>query len=153
MRQLLAVCVLLLSGLALAQDPQPKFANNTEYQTSFVLFPADTNAVGTGFGGKLLSEMDRTAGITMRRFLYDSDARDAVTVGIDDVCFVRAAQVKDLLVVKGKITKVGNKTATIYVTIERERPGPQYDLLVKGTFTFCAMKEGFSTEHGLRLKN
>ena len=113
-------------------------AVNTKHETSFVAFPQDCNAnPPMVFGGKLLSEMDRCAGITARRFLYNSNVRDAVTVAVNNVVFHKAAEVKDLLIVTGTVIKVGDKSITIKVTVEKETKDTK-ELVVSGEFVYVA---------------
>lgn len=135
---------LCLPCLVLCQD---------KTSSAFVVFPQDCNAnPPMCFGGKLLAEMDRCAGITVRRFLYRSTVRDAVTVAVDNVRFIKAAQVKDLLVVTGEVVKVGEKTITIAVKVEREGVEAN-ELLVSGEFTFCSfdLASKKAVPHGLTL--
>jgi len=145
-----AVCFAVFVCLASSQQP----ARNVTHSTSFVVFPADCNANPPMlFGGKLLAEMDRCAGITTRRLLYDSpSARDAVTLAINSVTFHRPAEVKDLVLVSGTVTKVGAKTVTINVVAERELPGRR-ELLADGQFVFCAydLAQKKAVPHGLSL--
>lgn len=135
----------------------PGAAVNLEWSSSFVLFPADTNHIGIGFGGKLLAEMDRIAGITTRRLLYDSVRTNlAVTAGITDVEFENFCKVGDLLIVTGKVVKLGRTSITVYVTVERETGhvgSAQRTIVAKGTFTFVSW-DGVSKSiaHGLALK-
>ena len=133
--------------LALAQAQTP--------ETRFVVFPADTNHNGTLFGGKVLSEMDRMAGITTRLFLDQpaSKARDAVTVGVSKVRFLKPGHVKDLVVVSGLVTGAGEKSVTVSVKVERVTAGGR-ELLADAEFTFVAydFKEKKSVAHGLTLE-
>jgi acyl-CoA hydrolase len=106
------------------------------------------------FGGKVLAEMDRCAGITTRRFLYSSPtgARDAVTKSMA-VTFQRSAQVKDLVIVTGKVTKVGDTSVTLHMTAERETATGR-ELLVEGDFVFVAydLEKKTSVAHGIKLQ-
>ena len=47
------------------------------------VFPQDTNSYGTLFGGKLMSMMDKAAGIVASKFAH----REFVTVSIDTMEF------------------------------------------------------------------
>lgn len=118
---------------------QPKDRPCLVHKTSFVVYPADCNHLGSLFGGKTLAEMDRTAGMTTRRFLYASPvgARDAVTVAVDDVRFHRAGQVKDLVVVTGTVVDACKKAVKVKVDVERETADGG-ELLAEGVFTFVA---------------
>lgn len=143
------VVALWLCSLGLSGDI------NREFSTSFVAFPQDCNANPPMlFGGKLLAEMDRCAGIATRRFLYSSPAgaKDAVTVGIDKVRFHKAAKVKDLLVVTGRVANAGKKSVTIFIIVEREtRDGRE--VIADGEYTFVAydLAEQKAIEHGISL--
>lgn len=113
---------------------------NLKHSTNFVVFPADTNAnFPMLFGGKTLAEMDRCAAITTRRFLYDSPNKtyDYVTVGINDIKFHKAAEVKDLVFVSGEVTKAGEKSITVQVKVEREILNVR-ELLANGEFVFVS---------------
>lgn len=128
---------------------------NTTHTTSFVVFPQDCNANPPMlFGGKLLAEMDRCAGITTRRLLYSSPtgAKDAVTRSIDNVVFYKPAQVKDLIIVTGNVESVGEKSITVHVTVIKETAN-QKELIVEGKFTFVAynLAEMKSMPHGIIL--
>lgn len=168
----LLVLALMFLGLTMSvnyaivpQDCMPKsqlrhIANTpigpTITTTSFVVFPQDCNANPPMlFGGKTLSEMDRCAGITARRFLYNSPtgAKDAVTASINEVKFHKGAQVKDLITLTGKITKVGIKTITIQVTVERELANEK-ELIADGEFVYCAfnLEQKRAIAHGLDPK-
>lgn len=133
--------------LALAQAQTP--------ETRFVVYPADTNHNGTLFGGKILAEMDRIAGIATRLFLDQpsSKAKDAVTVGISKVRFLKAGNVKDLVVISGTVTGAGEKSVTVLVKVERVS-NQERELLADAEFTFVAydFKEKKSVAHGLTLE-
>lgn len=74
-----------------ATPPPPP---SVKHETSFVCFPVDTNSnPPMVFGRKLLSEMDRCAAVTVRRFLYNSSVDSAVTVAINNVKFYKPAKV------------------------------------------------------------
>ena len=126
---------------------------NTSHTTNFVVFPEDCNPNQILFGGKLLSEMDRCAAITTRRFLYDSEIKDAVTINIDKLIFHKPAKVKDLLFINSTIIEVTKKTIKVYVKVERETKDSK-ELIADGYFTFCAYDPVTkkAVEHGLKLR-
>ena len=51
------------------------------------VFPQDTNSYGTLFGGRLMSLMDKAAGIVCSKFAH----REFVTISIDTLKFLRPA--------------------------------------------------------------
>lgn len=121
------------------------------YETSFTVFPQDTNYMYPMlFGGKLLSEMDIAAALTCRRVLYKSEkAKDAVTVGIKNVNFHHGAVVKDIIYLKARVIKLGIKSIEVRVDGWVEKGNSKHkDLklgentkLCDGIFTFCASEE------------
>lgn len=146
---IIALLVLLQIYLAISQHEV-----NTTHTTSFVVFPQDCNSNPPMlFGGKILSEMDRCAGITARRFLYASPngTKDAVTVGINNVKFHKAGQVKDLLFITGTVTEVGTKSIKMKVKVEREVSNIEKELIADGEFVFVAydLKEKKAVPHGI----
>ena len=134
------------AGSVIGTEPPLAKRNINGVSTSeFVVFPSDCNANPPMlFGGKILAEMDRIAGITTRRALYESPtgARDAVTIAINSVKFHRSGKVKDLCRVTGTVTNVGEKSLTVAVRVEREtmgRDGVEFELLAEGEFVFVSV--------------
>ena len=62
------------------------------------VFPQDTNAYNTLFGGRLLSLMDKAGGIACAKFAH----REFVTISIDTLTFIAPARQGDLLEVTAK---------------------------------------------------
>lgn len=144
----------LLVNPTLAQESI--VAKNIEHSTSFVVQPQDTNHnYPMLFGGKTLAEMDRCAGITTRRLLYNSPtgAKDAVTIAINYVKFIKRAEVKDLLFISGKVIKLGEKSITIKIKMERETKNGR-ELLSEAEYVFVAynIEEKKAIPHGLILE-
>jgi acyl-CoA hydrolase len=146
-RTSLALSLLLVAPLWAADPPL-----NLTHTTSFVVFPADANANAPMlFGGKLLAEMDRAAGVAARRLLYASAVRDAVTAGLS-VEFHKPGRVKDLVFVTATVAELGEKSIRIAVRAERETAAGR-ELLAEGKFVFVAysLEEGRAVPHGLSL--
>ena len=76
------------------------------------VFPQDTNAYNTLFGGRLLSLMDKAAGIVCAKFAH----REFVTISIDTLEFKAPARQGDLIEVTAKIVFTSNRTACAKVT-------------------------------------
>ncbi len=72
---------------------------------------------------------------------------------INGVKFAKAAEVKDLVFVSGKVVKAGAKSVTIAVKVERETKDGR-ELLVEGEFVFVAydLTAKRAVEHGITLK-
>ena len=76
------------------------------------VFPQDTNAYDTLFGGRLLSLMDKAGGIACAKFAH----REFVTISIDALTFIAPARQGDLLEVTGKVVFTSSHTACTKVT-------------------------------------
>ena len=76
------------------------------------VFPQDTNSYNTLFGGRLLSLMDKAAGIMCAKFAH----REFVTISIDTLEFKAPARQGDLIEVTAKIVFTSNRTACAKVT-------------------------------------
>ncbi|HIG20688.1 MAG: acyl-CoA thioesterase [Methanobacteriota archaeon] len=75
------------------------------------VFPGDTNAYNTLFGGRLLSIMDTAAGIVSSKFAH----REFVTVSIDSLKFKRPAFQGDLIEVTAQVVFTSTHTAGCHV--------------------------------------
>ena len=78
------------------------------------VFPQDTNAYDTLFGGRLLSLMDKAGGIACAKFAH----REFVTISIDTLTFIAPARQGDLLEVTGQVVFTSNHTACVKVTAQ-----------------------------------
>ena len=76
------------------------------------VFPQDTNAYNTLFGGRLLSLMDKAGGIACAKFAH----REFVTISIDTLTFIAPARQGDLLEVSGQVVYTSSHTACTKVT-------------------------------------
>lgn len=154
-----AVCALFAAlpgpasprAAALAAPPRPARLH-LAHETSFVVYPADTNHLGTLFGGKTLAEMDRCAGVTVRRLLYASAAKRAVTARVTDARFAAPGRVGDLLFVRGEVVDLGTSSVTVRVTVQREDGDGGRAPLAEATFTFVCVNDKGAVSHGLELK-
>ena len=146
----------LLAALCAAAPPVvPPKPMNTSCSTSFVVYPADCNHMGSLFGGRLLAEMDRTAGITVRRLLYASpNAKAAVTVSVEKVKFRKPGAVGDLVFITGTVMATTDKMIILAVKAEVEEWGGERILLADGMFVFAAYDKATkkSIPHGLEVK-
>ena len=79
------------------------------------VFPQDTNSYGTLFGGRLLSLMDKAAGIVASKFAH----REFVTISIDTLKFKRPAHKGDLIEITAKVVYTSTHTAACRVVAKR----------------------------------
>ena len=89
-----------------------------------VMMPRDTNAVGTIFGGVLLSYIDQAAFIGAREVA----AHRYVTVAVNTVEFKEPVFVGDVLSFYAEPVKIGRTSIRVRITVWAERfasPGPR----------------------------
>jgi acyl-CoA thioesterase YciA len=85
-----------------------------------IMMPKDTNALGTIFGGIILSYIDQAGAVPAHHVA----AGRLVTVAMREVVFHAPVQVGDLVSFYAEVTRVGTTSVTVHVTVEAERPGP-----------------------------
>ena len=79
------------------------------------VFPQDTNAYNTLFGGRLMSIMDTAAGMVTSKFAH----REIVTVSVDALKFKRPAYQGDLIETVAKVVHTSTHTAGVHVVAKR----------------------------------
>jgi acyl-CoA hydrolase len=79
------------------------------------VFPQDTNAYDTLFGGRLLGLMDKAAGIVCSKFAH----REFVTISVDRFVFKRPAYQGDLLEVTSRVVYTSTHSAGCHVVAKR----------------------------------
>ena len=114
--------------------------SETIYMTRAVM-GAMVNAAGMLFGGELLAWMDELAGIAAKRF----SGSDVVTVGVNQVSFLKPIPLGAFLDLEAQVTKVGNTSMEISLEAwmdEREPRGTKRTgrvLAAKSTFVYVAV--------------
>lgn len=83
-----------------------------------ILMPKDTNALGTIFGGIILSYIDQAGAVEAHRH---SAAGKFVTVAMREVVFHFPVFVGDLVSFYTETLRRGNTSVTVKVTVEAER--------------------------------
>ncbi len=87
------------------------------------MMPRDTNAVGTIFGGVILSIIDQAGAIAAHRI----GARRVVTVSMREVTFKQPVRVGDIVSCYADVTKTGRTSICVSVRVVAHRPSdPQY---------------------------
>lgn len=82
------------------------------------MMPADTNAHGTIFGGKILSLIDQAGAIGAHRL----GVGRVVTVAMREVVFTHPVRVGDIVSCYAEIIKVGRTSVTVCVRVVAHRP-------------------------------
>jgi acyl-CoA thioesterase YciA len=94
-----------------------------------LLLPKDTNALGTIFGGVILSHVDLASAIEARK----TGARRLVTKAMRTVEFLEPVFVGDIVNFYTETVRVGRTSVTVRVTVEAERWGGGHGERVKVT--------------------
>jgi len=107
-------------------------------RTTEIVLPNDTNPNGTMFGGRLLSIMDKCAGICAWRHA----GRVSVTAGIDSVEFHKPLQLGAVILVEARITRTFRTSMEIEVIVSLEDPNRhQSEEANRAYFTFVALDQ------------
>lgn len=110
----------------------------TESRSLEVVFPGDTNHMGTLFGGTLMAWMDRAA--------YFASSRRArgtvVTRKVDELEFRVPIRVGDFVELVSSVESVGRTSLVVVVEVHRETPETgARELCTTGRFTMVAVDE------------
>ena len=82
-----------------------------------IMMPRDTNALGTIFGGIILSHIDQAGAVEAHRICRGR----IVTVAMREVEFHQPVFVGDLVSYYAEVTRVGRTSITVRVTVEADR--------------------------------
>ena len=82
-----------------------------------MMMPRDTNALGTIFGGIILSHIDQAGAVEAHRWVRGQ----IVTVGIRAVEFHEPVYVGDLVSLYTSMLRIGKTSITVKVDVEAER--------------------------------
>ena len=117
------------------------FPANTLPAIRRVMVPQDTNAMGTIFGGAILSEIDLAAAIGARRH----HSGKVVTVAMDKVEFKKPVFLGDVMTIFVNTLRVGRTSITmrVYVWAERRLCQSSPELVTEAQVTMVAVDDEF----------
>lgn len=124
-----------------------------KFNTSFIVMPKHCNyMMPMIFGGQFLAEMDLCAASCVRRVLLENECDAAVTYKVEDVTFLAAAKMGNLVYLDAEIVEMRTKAVVVNVKGYRnkEKIG-ELEQLAEGRFVFLTMKDGKFHPHGLTL--
>lgn len=90
-----------------------------------VMMPADTNPLGTIFGGIILSYIDQAGTVQARKH----SEKKLVTVAMHEVRFLAPVFVGDLVSFYTETIRVGTKSITVRVTVDSKRGTPPHEVV------------------------
>lgn len=100
--------------------------------------PSDINANGHIFGGWVLSQMDKAAGIVARHH----SSGPVATIAIDGMEFIEPIHLRDLISVYADIESVGRTSMKVRIEVMAWRDSGAIRVKVtEGLFTFVAIDE------------
>lgn len=100
-----------------AETPKAADAGPVQPAIRVMMMPKDTNAMGTIFGGIILSYIDLAGAVEAKRYA----ARRVVTVAMREVVFHAPVFVGELVSFYTRTVRVGRTSVTVGVTVEVTR--------------------------------
>jgi len=88
---------------------------NTEYEMSLCMFPADINPEGIVFGGAIQSNMDKTAYVIGKKFTRSGNVLVAMISSINIPTYVG-----NVLTIKGRVVHVETHSMIIELMLQKE---------------------------------
>jgi len=109
---------------------------------------ADLNDQGNLiFGGKVMEEADKAAYVSIKEMLWHTDCDSAVTVGVN-LSFMNPAYKGDIYLIRSTTWETGKTSIKIKIEgFVKKKEGLTKQ--ASGYLTFCTMKNGVPTPHGL----
>ena len=112
-------------------------------ETTHLVLPPDTNALGSTFGGRIMQWMDIAAGIAANRH----SGHTAVTAAVDDLHFARPIRLGDVVVIKARVNHAGTTSMEVGVRVEREMTATRTrEHCLTGYFLFVAVDDRGQTQ-------
>ena len=102
-----------------------------------VVMPQHSNTANRLFGGQLMAWIDVVGGVVASRH---SDGR-TTTASVDYLSFDKPIYMKDLIVLEGYVTHVGNTSMEVRVDTYIEKPGKIQELVTHAYLTYVALDE------------
>ena len=101
-----------------------------------IIFPGNTNSLGTAFGGHMLSLMDKAAAFAAGRYSLTA----VVTASIDRVDFRVPIRVGDVVELVGTVVGVGHTSMSVRVDVFKEdRATRAQTLATQGFFVMVSI--------------
>ena len=97
---------------------EAKTVDDSRVETIHIVRPNHLNGANRLFGGILMQWIDEVAGIVAKRHSMSN----VTTASVDNLTFLKGAYQNDLVVIKGKLTWVGNSSMEVCVDTYVESP-------------------------------
>jgi acyl-CoA thioesterase YciA len=123
------------------RNAQEVYPDDRQPAIRVVMMPRDTNALGTIFGGVILSYIDMAAAIEA----YRSHAGRLVTVAMDQVVFRHPVFVGELVSFFTETARIGTTSVTVKVSVwaQRRTIPPEHFYVTEALVTMVAVDDQF----------
>lgn len=118
-------------------DMERRAVSESVVETVHIVRPNHLNAAGRLFGGVLMQWIDEVAGIVGKRH----SRMNVITASVDNLKFLHGAYQKDVIVIIGKTTYVGNSSMEVKVDTYLERMDGERTLINRAYFAMVALDE------------
>ncbi len=117
-------------------------------ETVHIVRPNHLNGANRLFGGLLMEWIDEVAGIVAKRH----SMRNVTTASVDNLTFLHGAYLNDMVVIKGKVTWVGNSSMEVCVDTYVENQTGQHHRINNAHFMMVALDENDTPVQVPRLR-
>lgn len=114
-----------------------KTVADSQVETVHIVRPNHLNGANRLFGGILMQWIDEVAGIVAKRH----SMCNVTTASVDNLTFLHGAYQNDMVVIKGKMTWVGNSSMEVCVDTYVETIDGQRDRINNAHFMMVALDE------------
>ena len=114
-----------------------KTVDDSRVETVHIVRPNHLNGANRLFGGILMQWIDEVAGIVAKRH----SMTNVTTASVDNLTFLHGAYQNDMIVIKGKLTWVGNTSMEVCVDTYVETLDGQRDRINNAHFMMVALDE------------
>ena len=114
-----------------------KKVSDSATETLHIVRPNHLNAAGRLFGGVLMQWIDELAGLVAKRHSH----MNVTTASVDNLGFLKGAYQRDVVVISGKITYVGNTSMEVRVDSYVEDLDGVRTPINRAYFTMVALDE------------
>ena len=114
-----------------------KTVDDSRVETVHIVRPNHLNGANRLFGGILMQWIDEVAGIVAKRHCMGN----VTTASVDNLTFLKGAYQNDMIVIKGKLTWVGNTSMEVCVDTYVESPNGNRVHINNAHFMMVALDE------------
>lgn len=114
-----------------------KTVDDSRVETVHIVRPNHLNGANRLFGGILMQWIDEVAGIVAKRH----SMCNVTTASVDNLTFLHGAYQNDMIVIKGKVTWVGNTSMEVCVDTYVETLDGKRDRINNAHFMMVALDE------------